>query len=288
MDRKNQQGIVYLVPLLILFLAAGFFLTTVNRSNVADLKSSVLSSSDDSGSDNSGSDNSGSGKDETKVESENTRQEDSKDDNRDEVENENEKSDDGDKAEVETESEFEDKADEVNGFKNRVHTRVKYTSKGELEQELDIRNSEGRFKLRTENGVNRLIVKQENGEETESRVSFRSNFPVSVDPTTGVLTITTPKGEKEVAVLPEDAIANMLAKNLINSVLKSENDNEEVEFEEGDNGELVYVVDGASQEKLFGLFNVYIPKKLKISAENGEVKNVEVSFFNQILDRFSF
>lgn len=124
------------------------------------------------------------------------------------------------------------------------------------------------------------------------RVGALSNFPISIDPTTRQLTVTTPAGSKVVAVLPQKAIDNMLAAKVMTDVVGEKADNELasipslVKLEEK-NGILVYKVKGTKTHKLLGFIPIKTGVEAAVSAENGEVVESTDSLLGRILNRLA-
>lgn len=122
-------------------------------------------------------------------------------------------------------------------------------------------------------------------------------FPLSVNSATNELVVNTPSGAITVAVLPDEAVANMLAQNVLDHVQTPTADelpNQEVGNVQESlnlkdrNGELVYEVDGTSDQKVLGLFKVQIHKKAIVSAQTGELVKVDKTFAQTLLDLISF
>jgi hypothetical protein len=111
-----------------------------------------------------------------------------------------------------------------------------------------------------------------------------TKFPLSVDPETHVLTVTTPHGVKQVSVLPDKAIEHMLAANVVNRVASQSSKLELTDF----HGVPVYEIDGVSDQKLFGFIPVGIRKKVKVSASTGQVAEVEQDLGSKLLDAVAF
>jgi len=145
----------------------------------------------------------------------------------------------------------------------------------EKEQEVEVKDSTGESKIKIRSGKNKFEFQQEG-----VKFSVESDSPLSVNPTTKELTVTTPAGSKVVAVLPRQAVDNMLAAGIVTSTsgvdLKTESD-----------GSLSYNIDGTKNEKLLGIFDVAIPKNLIVSAQTGQVLTVNQSTFSKILDFLS-
>lgn len=142
---------------------------------------------------------------------------------------------------------------------------------------------------------------------------IRSNFPITVNPVTNEKTVTTPSGTKTI-VLPEVAIQNMIKagfpvvlpppveesgegspsaspEGTPSGSTKSEEiivDSEgEIQLSEL-NGELIYEIPAIKEENFLGLVPVEINVVGIVSAEDGEVINIEKSLFENILDLLSF
>lgn len=122
---------------------------------------------------------------------------------------------------------------------------------------------------------------------SRNRVRARTNFPLSVDLTTNELIVTTPNGVKRVSILPDQAIANLLANGVIDRVESTDPAAEpEVELTETD-GEPAYEVSGESDQKFLGFMPVKIKAKIKVSAETGEVTGTQQAFLARIIDFLS-
>ncbi|MBU2052111.1 PepSY domain-containing protein [Patescibacteria group bacterium] len=186
------------------------------------------------------------------------------------------------------------------------------------ESKTETERNRFKLKLKSEAGILKLEAESENGEETElgedeeieiearedqddikistgsgdeltftrNRVRARTHFPLSVDLATNELIVTTPNGVKRVAVLPDQAIANLLANDVIDRVVSGEIETE-VELTEED-GNPAYEVSGESDQKFLGFMPVKIKSKVKVSAETGEVLSTEKSIFDRLIDLVSF
>lgn len=125
-------------------------------------------------------------------------------------------------------------------------------------------------------------------------VEAQTHFPLSVDPTTGELTVTTPAGSKIVTVLPDAAVQNLINKHVIT----------DVESQAASSGagltttqranltllgtEPVFEINGVSNKHLLGIFPVGFSKTAFVSAENGNVVKVNQSLLNTLLEPLSF
>ena len=199
--------------------------------------------------------------------------------------------------------------------------KVKSETEGNR-QETEMETSQFKLKLKTEDGQLKLEAETEDGEKTDlgedkdneleiepdenddkirvatgsadgemvfsrNRVRARTNFPLSVDLATNELIVTTPNGVKRVSILPDQAIANLLANNVIDRIESTDPAAEpEVELTETD-GEPVYEVSGESDQKFLGFMPVKIKAKIKVSAETGEVTGTQQAFLARIIDFLS-
>lgn len=122
--------------------------------------------------------------------------------------------------------------------------------------------------------------------------SVLTRFPLTINPTTNQLEVTTPSGVKDVAILPEDALKSALTANVItaanNQTLQSDgktiNANLQLEL---NNGVLSYKIDGVKEHKLLGFIPVNTDVTTFISAENGQVTQTDTSLLGRILNRIA-
>lgn len=244
------------------------------------------------------------------------------------------------KTKVETEngkSEIEIESSDGAKFKSKVEDDGK--------SETKIRFGNLRIEIKVENGRVVTKVKNENDEEVEleddeedelfeefedeledddielatgsAQLGFiqkgnkvRTNFPLSVNPQTGELFVSTPAGEKVVAILPDVAIANMIAAGIItrtetpqtppaveppggtpsatsSSIVVPTVEGAAIGLEEFE-GKIVYKIDGVKDEKFAGFVPVSIKVKAIVSAENGELVDINQGFLTRLLDILSF
>jgi len=126
-----------------------------------------------------------------------------------------------------------------------------------------------------------------------------TEFPLSIDLATNTLFVKTPAGEKAVTVLPEQAIQNMIASNVVNrlggqAIVDAVSNNTLTSVEQiitlGEvNDILVYEINGISDQKLLGFIPIAIDKEIVVSAETGEVVSADVSSaLDRVLDLLSF
>lgn len=119
-----------------------------------------------------------------------------------------------------------------------------------------------------------------------------SRFPLTIDPLTRQLTVTTPAGSRIVTVLPEKAIANMLASHVMDDVISEKVNNELASVPrlvalETKNGVLGYRVRGVKKHKFLGFIPIKTSVEAFVSAENGQVVDTQTSLFGRILNRIA-
>lgn len=210
--------------------------------------------------------------------------------------------------------------------------RVK-TREEEGRQRTDI--YQGGQKLRLERRAGRVVVKIENeeGEEVEvpgleekevlkieqrpgqvvriqalenrfvvstGQIGAQTDFPISVNLQTNELVVSTPAGEKLVAVLPDQAVQNMLAANVITQVrgvrftqavqeaTEAASLQEVISLITTREGVLAYEIPGVKSERFLGFIKVDIPKTAIVSTQTGEVLQIQQSILSTALDLLSF
>ncbi len=157
------------------------------------------------------------------------------------------------------------------------------------------------FKIEEKLGKNIIKIATGSGNSfvfASGTVGAKSNFPLSVDLATNALTVSTSDGSKVVTVLPDAAVQNMLAANVINRLgIQSVVDASSAATLRGigdivtlglKNGAPVYEIPGISDQKLLGFIPVSIPLKAVVSAETGALVVRETSPLNTLLDLVSF
>lgn len=296
-----------------------------SRSSSSD-NSGADSDDDDSNSGGSGGDSSGSssglsgssGSSNTTVTSQSTASTESKDDN--------DEQDGRTGVRTKTETKQNETRTEVRlSEEERIRTRTK-----DGRTRIDI--TSGGIKVRLEQRDDRVIIKaeQEDGTETEleddtllkieerlgkdgikvatagadSFVIQRgaagavTNFPLSIDLATNTLTVNTPSGTKSVAVLPDQAVQNLIAAKVVSRiggeaiVNEAQNNNlssiSQLVMLGERAGVPIYEINGIADEKLLGFIPVEIQKNVVVSVDTGEVVEINKSFVPTILDVFSF
>lgn len=136
---------------------------------------------------------------------------------------------------------------------------------------------------------NRLAV-------TQNQVAAVTDFPLSINVETKELIVSTPIGQKVVSILPEQAVENLLATKIINTVETSSTDS----FTQGQlgalsgvikleirNNEVIYNVKGIKTYRILGLIPVTAPVTALVSAQDGTTIAKQQSLLASIIDVFS-
>ncbi len=158
--------------------------------------------------------------------------------------------------------------------------------------EIDIQDKKGNEIKQEQNGFeiqnNDETTKISTGEAdkgleiTTHNVRANTQFPLSVDPGTKMLTVTTPTGTKSVTILPDKAA------QIINSLNIMNNPQTQAKLQIAtEDGQLVYKAEGQKEFKLFGLIPVTLPSQAVISAENGQIVQTSNAFLFRLLNFFS-
>ncbi len=181
-----------------------------------------------------------------------------------------------DRVEIETQNNEDEDREEENEMEDEIEDED-IEDEDEFESEIERTIKEGTVssKIKIRSGNNKFEFEEESG-----KIRVRTNFPLSVNPTTRELTVSTPAGVRIVAVLPEKAISNMIEAGFVTTA-------EATTLSTGGEGELVYEVEGIKEEKLLGLFKINLRRRVSVSATTGDVVTINQTTSNQILDIFS-
>ena len=125
----------------------------------------------------------------------------------------------------------------------------------------------------------------------KGNVEAQTHFPLSINPTTNALTVTTPAGVKTVTVLPDQAVENLMQQRIIDSVSTTTTATNGAQLQLVTlgllNNQPAFQVQGVDNKKLLGFLPVSIDKTAYVSAQNGQVLQTNESFLSQILDLLS-
>ncbi len=153
---------------------------------------------------------------------------------------------------------------------------------------IDERLEQDRLKIATESG--RLVI-------SRNATFALTDLPISIDLETNELKVTTPAGERVVAILPDQAVQNMLAANVFDRL------NHQTIVDEATSGALtsvaeairlgekngipIYEIRGLRDQRLLGFIPVTTAVNTTVSAATGEVLDVEQSLLDKIIDLIS-
>ncbi len=149
----------------------------------------------------------------------------------------------------------------------------------EVEDELEDENE-----VEDESEDEGLEIETENERHTvRSRgVVARTNFPLSIDVATNSLIVATKDGPKVVAILPDQAVANLLSTGVVDTV----DGIEELELQVQDR-EPVYQITGTKRYRFLAFIPWTQPVVTVVSAETGEVVATQQSVLANIVDFLS-
>ena len=159
--------------------------------------------------------------------------------------------------------------------------------KEEVENKIDDELEDEGIEISTGSGRPMVIKNQ---------IAASTEFPLSIDVGTNQLIITTPDGQKVVTVLPDQAVQNLLATGIINSVNLTQTSDmptsslgpvESVVQLKVRNSEPVYEIEGTKIFRLFAFIPVSQPVKAIVSAETGDLVTKQQSFLTNVVDLLS-
>ena len=182
-------------------------------------------------------------------------------------------------------------------FKNgeiRLRAENEQGEEIELEEdELDEIENETEVELE-EDGI-KIATISEKPILTKDNIATLTDFPLTIDLGTNQLIVTTPIGEKVITVLPDQAVTNLLATNVISKVEQVSDQN--IIQELGNlNGivtlemrgqEVVYKIKGSKTFKLLGFIPVDTAATTFVSIETGDLIAQEQSLLANIIDLLS-
>jgi hypothetical protein len=111
----------------------------------------------------------------------------------------------------------------------------------------------------------------------------RITMPVSIDPTTNILTVDTPQGPMKVSIMPDDALAIIRQLKVID---KNKAPSDIVL--ESNSGSLQYKVIANKEEKLLGMLPLSVPREVYVSADTGSLMKIKQSALWNFVTLFTF
>lgn len=128
----------------------------------------------------------------------------------------------------------------------------------------------------------------------KNNVEARTKLPISINPDTKELTVTTPAGVRTVTVLPDEAVQRAFLTGKINSA-ESKSQTASSSGQTTDqttlttlNNEAVFKVNGFSNKKALGFVPVSFAKTVFVSATDGKIIRTDETFFSKLLETISF
>lgn len=186
---------------------------------------------------------------------------------------------------------------EMRNENGRIKVRIKTEDAvgNETEERLELRPDEGIVRLKVvENGVeqsikvraqaDRFVIEQEGLSFGAEGASATTRFPLTVDPETNSIAVTTPFGVVNVQQLPAKAIEQVLAANVIDTVESTELAESEQQTQDP-NKQVVFKIKGVKNTRFLGLIKVDAPILAEVSAITGQTTFVDQPWY---LDAFGF
>lgn len=272
----KQKGIVH-IPVLVILLMVAVGTAVLITQNPNPNTKGVMIAREGGDDDNSGSSGSSGSSDQPKVEETKT-----------EVKF-------GEEEKIKTE--VRDDRTRVDVYSDGVKVRYE-TKEGRTTIKAETEEGEGMpeqeiFKVVDRADKSGIKISTAGGELLVARnqIGATSNFPLQVDLNTNQLIVTTPAGTKVVTVLPDQAVQNMLAANVISrlgpsSLTKVASVSGVIQLGEQNNVP-VYEIQGIKQFNLLGFIPVERPVTAVVSAETGELVTTQQSLLTRIVDLFS-
>ncbi|MBI3109792.1 hypothetical protein HYZ06_02005 [Candidatus Daviesbacteria bacterium] len=273
------KGFIHIPVLVILLIVASATAVLISQNPNPNTKGVMIAHKEDGDSDSDSSGSSGSGSEETKTTTEGG-------------------------TSIETKTEPEKQKTEVKDGRTRIDV---YS--GGVKVRYEIRDGRTIIKAETEEGagvpeqelfkiVDRvdksgIKIATAGGELLVARnnVGALSNFPLQIDLNTNQLIITTPAGQKVVTVLPDQAVQNMLAANVISRLISTTSGQltsvSDVVTLGLQNNVPVYEIPGIRDFKLLGFIPVSQPVTVIVSTETGELVETQESLMTKIIDLLS-
>lgn len=128
-------------------------------------------------------------------------------------------------------------------------------------------------------------------EITNKETKAQTNFPLSVDVETHTLSVDTPAGQKDLTVLPDQAVQNLLNQKIIDKVTETSTSTNGAQLQlvqlrlYANNP--VFQVNGTDNKKLLGFIPVSVQKTALVSAQTGQLVTTNENLINKILDLLS-
>lgn len=179
-------------------------------------------------------------------------------------------------------------------------TKIKYVIengkivvKKEHEQDTDLSNDEteeieNEFEDTLENQGISLASDTAKPTFMKNNIRAASNFPLSFNPETKALIVTTPAGEKTLAILPDQAVENMLKNNILSDISSESSGTQSAQaIVTTYDGTLSYEIDGEKTHRIFGILPVKTPVKVFVSAETGEPLAKRQTVLTSLIDFLS-
>lgn len=130
---------------------------------------------------------------------------------------------------------------------------------------IEIEETDAPKKIEISHKENSFVIKNQD-------ISAITSFPITINSATRQILVTTPSGERFLAVLPGDAVINIFKANIVN---KLSSKTKEINLTETDKGDLQYQIPGEKSVNLFNIHTLSIPVTASVSALTGEILSID-------------
>ena len=161
----------------------------------------------------------------------------------------------------------------------QVEVSVKKTNQEE------VKSTQQSFEMQTASGDQVHVEMSPEKTQMEIKnngVAAAVSMPLSVDPASKKLMVSTPVGDQTLESMPDEVVNNLRKDNQIGEQSK-------VQIKlQVDNGKITYNVQEVAQKKVAGIIPVTLVKNLNVADGTGQVLSVQESFLTKLLSLISF
>lgn len=176
-----------------------------------------------------------------------------------------------------------DESDAVVAFSKNAEGKISLTiTSDNANSQFDVTNyQEEIVEIEERKEASRVSISQEGGEFVlrQKDVAAKTTYPLSINPKSAEITVSTPSGARYLAVLPYAAYETAVKAQAISGLEKDGR----MEIKEGEDGVLAYIIPGEKTLDLFNIIEYKVPIKASISASTGEVVLIDAPSWYRIL-----
>lgn len=112
----------------------------------------------------------------------------------------------------------------------------------------------------------------------QNNVSVETEYPISVDPKTAEIMVTTPSGKKYISILPYEAVETTLRTKLINKI----DIGTKIKILDKDT-QLQYQISGQREFNFFNVYSYTVPVVIDLSASTGEILSLDAPLWYKLV-----